>query len=320
MTAITLEQAAQILREHDNYLVLMHKSPDGDAVGSAYALCRALRSIGKKANPLCGDEIPESYFFITDGFEIQDFAPEYIISVDLATADLLSGTAKDYADRIDLCIDHHGSNTGYAKLSAVDGKSPSCAEIIKKLIDVMGIKADREIADAIFTGVCTDTGCFKYSSVRPETHRIAADLMDCGARSAMICRLMFDSKSPAKFDMERRVLDTLEYAAGGKIAFICISREIMERSGATQGDTEGVASIPRQIEGVRVGITMKEKENGEYRFSVRADDDTDASEICRKFGGGGHRAAAGCSIYADSPEKAKDLMIAACIEAIGEDS
>lgn len=320
MTAVTLEQAAQLLRENDNFLVLMHKSPDGDAVGCAYGLCMALRSIGKKANPLCGDEIPETYSFITDGFEIQEFEPEYIVSVDLATADLLSGKAKNYADRIDLCIDHHGSNTGYAKQSIVDGKSPSCAELIKKIIDVMGIKTDRNIADAIFTGICTDTGCFKYSSVRPETHRIAADLMECGARSAVICRLMFDSKSRAKLDMEKRVLDTLEYAGDGKIAFVCISKEIMEKSGATQGDTEGVASIPRQIEGVRIGITMKEKDDGEYRFSVRADDNTDASQICKKFGGGGHRAAAGCSIYADSPEKAKKAMIQACLEAVGEDA
>ena len=320
MKMVTLEEAAALLKQHDNYLILMHKSPDGDAVGCAYGLCLALRSIGKKANPLCGDEIPELYNYITDGFEMQEFEPEYIVSVDLATADLLSGKAKDYAERIDLCIDHHGSNTGFAVQGVVDGKAPSCAEIVKKILDVMGVKINSDVADAIFTGVCTDTGCFKYSSVRPETHRIAADLMECGARSAMICRLMFDSKSRAKLDMERRVLETLEYACGGKIAFVCISKEIMEKSGASQGDTEGVASIPRQIEGVRVGITMKEKDDGEYRFSIRADDDTDASEICKKFGGGGHRAAAGCSIYADSPEKAKNAMIAACAESIGGDA
>lgn len=315
MKAITLEQAAEILLENDDYLVLMHKSPDGDAVGSAYGLCLALRSIGKKAQPLCGDEIPKDYSYITDKFENTDYEPKFIISVDLATTDLLSGSAKDYSDRIDLCIDHHGSNTGYAAQGYVDGKTSSCAEIIKDLLDIMKINISKDMANAVFMGICTDTGCFKYSAVTPKTHRTAADLMECGAESAEICRIMFDSKSRAKLALEKLVLDTLEYHADGQIAMVCITDEIMKKSGAVQGETEGIASIPRQIEGVKIGVTMKEKEGGEYRFSVRTTNEIDASEICSKFGGGGHKAAAGCSICKDF-SAAKSDMIAACIAAI----
>ena len=308
MKPITLEQIAEILREHDNYLILMHKSPDGDAIGSAYALCMALRKMGKKADTLCGDEIPEMYSYFTDLAPNEGFEPEFIISVDLATTNLLSGKAAEYSDRIDLCIDHHGSNNGFAAVGYVDGRVSSCAEIIKYLFDVMGTDIDSGIADAVFTGICTDTGCFKYSSVSPATHRAAAELMEHGAQSAFICHLMFDSKSRSKILLEKMVLESLEFHCGGQLAIINITRKMMEESGARESDTDGIASIPRQIQGVKIGITMREKPGGEFRFSVRTSDDIDASVICGNFGGGGHRAAAGCSIKKELSQAREDML------------
>ncbi len=315
MKAMTLEQIAAFLREHDRYLILMHKSPDGDAVGSGYALCMALRNMGKQADTLCGDPIPSIYSYFTDKVPNEGFEPECIISVDLATASLLSGRALEYQDRVDLCIDHHASNTGYAKMGYVDGTISSCAEIIKYLFDTMDIPVTRDMANAIFTGMCTDTGCFKYSSVSPETHRTAADLMEKGAESAFICHLMFDSKSRSKILLEKLVLETLEYYGEGAIAFVMITKAMVEQSGAQESDMDGIASMPRQIEGVRIGVTMKEKEQGEFRFSVRTSDDIDASSICRHFGGGGHKAAAGCSIHTSMPE-AKSEMLRVCMESL----
>lgn len=308
MKEITLNDAAKLLSENDNFIVLMHKSPDGDAIGCGYGLCMALRKIGKKANPLCGDEIPKIYNYITDNFQIQDFQPEYIVSVDLATENLLSGNALEYAGKIDLCIDHHESNTGFAKYGYVEGKTSSCAEIVKKLIDTMKIEFDRDMANAVFTGMCTDTGCFKYSSVTAATHRIAAELMECGAESSEICRKMFDSKSKQKLELERLVLDSLEFHCNDKVTFVCITKEMMEKSGASSNDTEGIAAVIRSIEGVEAGVMMREKENGEYRISLRTSDRIDASEICKLFGGGGHRAAAGCSITKPLEDAKKDIL------------
>ena len=317
MKELTIEQIAEVLRSEDNIIILMHKSPDGDAVGSAYGLCLALRAIGKRAEPLCGDEIPRDYEFITEKFEHQEFDPSFVVSVDLATIQLLSGRAAEFADMVDLCIDHHASNTGYAKEGYVDGKKASCAEIVMDVIKALSSGFSKEIADALFTGICTDTGCFKYSSVSPSTHRAAAELMESGADSTGICRRIFDTKSKEKLAMEKMVMETIKYYAGGRIALVCITNEIMEKSGAVQGDTDGIAAMPRQIEGVKIGVTLKEKENGEYRFSVRTGELIDASKICRKFGGGGHWAAAGCSIYADF-ETAREKMIEACKEALKE--
>lgn len=315
METITLERVSELLFEHDNFLILMHKSPDGDTVGSGYALCMALRSMGKKADTLCGDEIPDMYDYFMDFAPNEGIEPEYIISVDLATTNLLSGKALEYKDRINLCIDHHGSNTGFAEYGYVDGKVSSCAEIIKYLFDVMRIEIDKDMANALFTGICTDTGCFKYSSVSPTTHRVAAELMELGADSAYICHLMFDSKSRSKILLEKAVLETLEFYCNGEIAFVLITKDIMEQSGAKECDTDGISSIPRQIEGVKIGITMREKDGGEYRFSVRTSDEIDASEICRKFGGGGHKAAAGCSMQKEE-DTAKNDMLQVCISML----
>lgn len=315
MEAITFDKISQLLAENDNYIVLMHKSPDGDAVGCAYAMCHMLRDMGKKAQPLCGDEIPPLFSVVSDNLPPQEFEPGFIISVDLATEKLLSGAALEYAGKIDLCIDHHGINSGFAKYGFVDPESASCAEILKKLFDSMGRKITPQIADGLFMGACTDTGCFKYSNVTPETHRIAADLMECGADSFGICRRFFDTKTKTKLALEKRMLETIEYASDGMVAFICITKQMIEESGATQGDLDGIAGITKQIEGVRVGITMKEKDDGEFRISVRSSDGVSAADICREFGGGGHFAAAGCSIRG-SLEEAKAAIIGASVRAV----
>lgn len=317
MNEVTLNQAAELLLTHDYFTVLMHRSPDGDAVGSAYGLCMALRSIGKKANPLCGDKIPECYRYMTEQFEIQEFTPEYIVSVDLATEKLLNNTALNYAGKVDLCIDHHASNTHFAKNEYVEGNTASCAEIIKKLLDAMHIKIDKNMANAIFTGVVTDTGCFKYSSVSPDTHRIAADLMECGAESMMICRKMFDSRSRAKLELEKLVLESIEYYLDGKIALIGMTRKMIEQSGVRDDEIEGISAIPRTIEGVEIGITLKEKEDALCRVSLRTCEEVDASKICLQFGGGGHKAAAGCSIQQPF-EQAKEAILDAALKAAAE--
>lgn len=316
MREITLNEASKLLLNNDNFIILMHKSPDGDAVGCGYGLCMSLRSIGKKANALCGDEIPKIYSYITELVQPQDFEPKFIVSVDLASEKLLSGAALEYADKVDLCIDHHASNTGFAKAGYVEGETSSCAEVLKKLLDIMQINIDRSIANAIFTGMCTDTGCFKYSAVTPQTHRTAAELMECGAESAKICHLMFDCKSRAKLELEKMVLDTIEFHCEGKIALLCITKEMVKNSGVSQGETEGIAGISRAIEGVDIGITVREKDNGEYRISVRTNDNIDASEICSQFGGGGHKAAAGCSIIKPFEEVRADILNAA-VRAMG---
>ena len=317
MEDITLEKAAALLLEHDNILILMHKSPDGDTIGSGYALCLALRKAGKKAQAICSDHIPAKYGYITDSIEPQDFEPDFIVSADIAAPQLFGDKLEVYKDSVDLCIDHHGSNTKFAKYRHVEPNAASCAEIVARLIPLLGTEIDASIADALFTGISTDTGCFKFRNTSADTFRAAAEMIDRGARNYLISTLMFDTKSKAQLELEKRAIETIDYRMDGKIAIITLTTEMMKSTGADESETEYIVSLPRQIEGVMAGVTIKQKGERLCRISVRASDGVDASEICRLFGGGGHKGAAGCSIEA-SPEETKELIAEAIEKVIGK--
>lgn len=305
---ITLESAAKTLLSKDKILILTHRSPDGDTIGSGYALAMALRKLGKSVKVDCTDPFPEKYSYFTDKLEKLEFDEEFVVSVDIADTKLLGEKLSDYADKIDLCIDHHGSNTKYAKEYYVEASAAAAAQVIAKLIRLMNVEFDKDIANAIYTGITTDTGCFRYTNVTAETHRIAADMIDCGAESGMINRLMFETKSRSRLEIERRVMDSIQFYLDGRCAIAYATIDMMKESGAVDSDMEGVSSMPRQIEGVMAGITLHEKNNGKFKVSVRTTDELDASAICANFGGGGHKAAAGCMITGTLNEAIEQII------------
>lgn len=305
---ITLESAAKTLLSKDKILILTHRSPDGDTIGSGYALAMALRKLGKNVKVDCTDPFPEKYSYFTDKLEKLEFDEEFVVSVDIADTKLLGEKLSDYADKIDLCIDHHGSNTKYAKEYYVEACAAAAAQVIAKLIRFMNVEFDKDIANAIYTGITTDTGCFRYTNVTAETHRIAADMIDCGAESGMINRLMFETKSRSRLEIERRVMDSIQFYLDGRCAIAYATIDMMKESGAVDNDMEGVSSLPRQIEGVMAGITLREKNNGKFKVSVRTTDELDASAICANFGGGGHKAAAGCMITGTLNEAIEQII------------
>lgn len=305
---ITLESAAKMLLSKDKILILTHRSPDGDTIGSGYALAMALRKLGKSVKVDCTDPFPEKYSYFTDKLEKLEFDEEFVVSVDIADTKLLGEKLSDYADKIDLCIDHHGSNTKYAKEYYVEASAAAAAQVIAKLIRLMNVEFDKDIANAIYTGITTDTGCFRYTNVTAETHRIAADMIDCGAESGMINRLMFETKSRSRLEIERRVMDSIQFYLDGRCAIAYATIDMMKESGAVDSDMEGVSSLPRQIEGVMAGITLREKNNGKFKVSVRTTDELDASAICANFGGGGHKAAAGCMITGTLNEAIEQII------------
>ena len=268
----------------------------------------ALRKLGKSVKVDCTDPFPEKYSYFTDKLEKLEFDEEFVVSVDIADTKLLGEKLSDYADKIDLCIDHHGSNTKYAKEYYVEASAAAAAQVIAKLIRLMNVEFDKDIANAIYTGITTDTGCFRYTNVTAETHRIAADMIDCGAESGMINRLMFETKSRSRLEIERRVMDSIQFYLDGRCAIAYATIDMMKESGAVDSDMEGVSSLPRQIEGVMAGITLREKNNGKFKVSVRTTDELDASAICANFGGGGHKAAAGCMITGTLNEAIEQII------------
>lgn len=305
---ITLEAAAKQLLDAEDILLLSHQYPDGDTLGCATALCIALQGLGKRVRMACNDPIPSKYNYMLSPIVPQDFEPQFICAVDVADSKLLGPRMQHYADKVDLCIDHHGTNVEYAKSLLLDAECGAASMIIFRLLPHLGVTLTTEIATCLYTGMVTDTGCFKYGNTSPETHRMAAICMELGVPYAMINRLMFDTKSRARIELERMALQGISFHYNGKCAVMAITNEMVAHSGADENDMEGLPPIPRQIEGVWVGITLREQKDGSFKISMRTGEQANAADLCKLLGGGGHAAAAGCRV--DLPlDDAKSMLV-----------
>lgn len=309
-----LKEIADFLAGHDNYEILTHVYPDGDTLGSGFALCLALQQIGKNARVITTG-IPSNLKYLQQGVKNQDFSAEIIVSTDIADESLLGANMQEYRGKIEVCIDHHESNCINAKYRFVDKNAAANCEIIYRLLLNMNIKITKEIANCLYTGVSTDTGCFRYTNTTSETLRIAANLMDIGCDTEYINKAMFETKSKSKIELEHAVYSTIKYCVGGKCAIIYTTQDMLKKLNIGDDEVEGLASIPRQIEGVLIGITMREKAGGVFKISVRTNGNINACDFCRRFGGGGHSAAAGCSIEGDL-ETVRNKLIKAAEEIL----
>ncbi|MFI3325063.1 MAG: DHH family phosphoesterase [Clostridia bacterium] len=306
----TLKEIAVALKNTDNFLVISHASPDGDTVGSATALIRALRSIGKKANFACSDTVSKNFDYLFEDLENEDFEIQNYITVDVASPQLL-GNLKD--TKVNIAIDHHSVSTVEADLRFCDSTAGANALIIYELLNEMNITISDKIANSLFTGISTDTGCFKFSNAGERIHLAAAKLITCGANFADINRRMFDSKTKAALKAEQEIFSNMEFCLDDKVVVASVPRDLLSRTGATENDLEAIPSLVRGIEGVVLSITLKEKEDGLWKASVRAVAPYNAAEICIQFGGGGHIGAAGCALTKDY-QKSKSMLVKACKE------
>ncbi len=315
---VDYNEAAGFLLDNDNYLILMHQSPDGDTVGCAFGLCIALRKLGKKANVLCSDPFPKRYEFIHGDYEPMKFNPDKIIAADIADVNLLGSKLSHYGNYTDLCIDHHKSNSEYAGKLLLNSDASAACEVLYELLLCMKIPLDTRISECIYTGIATDTGCFKYSNTTKRAHIIAAELMDYGIVTERINRELFDVKSRARISAENYISSNTEYYLDDKCAVIAITKDIANELGASDDDFEGIASITTQLESVLVGVTIKEREDGKFKVSMRSTSETDVSDICAKFGGGGHKKAAGC-LLSGSLEDVKLKLLSGIAPKLGMD-
>lgn len=307
---IDFDTAAKRLLAADEILILTHASPDGDTLGGGFALLRAFYQLKKKARLINNDKIPEKFSFMCPELRQHNFKEKFVLGVDIADRALLGDRVeKIYGDKADLVIDHHGSNKMFARETYVESDSASACEIIYNLLVSMGVEIDKGIADCLYTGCSTDTGCFRYSNVTERTHKIAAELIKAGASHSEINTAMFETKSKAYIKLQALVLERLELHFDDRACVLCVTRDMLLESGAAEDETDAVAALSRQIEGVKIGVTFKEKENGVLKASVRTHEGFDAAKICEAFGGGGHLRAAGCSFDCSLAE-AKEKMLA----------
>ena len=312
MQTMSFEDTAAFLRTCEDAYILIHRSPDGDCIGAGYSLQAVLRVLGKRSKVLCADPIPQVYGFLLPETPEEDFPAKCVISVDVADENLFGALQETYAGRVDLCIDHHISNLHYAARTLLDPHAAAACEILYALYRHMGIPFTEQIAKCLYTGMATDTGCFRYYNTTPETHIYTAELMRefPGMRYAWINRQMFEVKSPARIRAEILMLERMEYALDGRCTFVWATRDVFETTGLDDKDTEGLTSLSLKPEGVEVGVTARERESGVYKVSLRSAGDVNVSEICRQFGGGGHIKAAGCLIRGTQDEVRERLTAA----------
>lgn len=307
---INVKECAQMLAQQDDILILTHAHPDGDTLGCGFALCRALMKMGKICAVINADEIPEKYDYLYEDIVPIKFRQSYVVAVDVATVNLLGSLEGQY--HIDMCIDHHSTNTEYADYLLLDDVPAAC-QIVFEVIKALGVDIDSKIASCLYTGLTTDTGCFRYASTTAQTYRAAAELIELGADNGRINRVMFETKTKTYARLERLALDSMRFYENERVAIITITQEMYQLTGSNEQETEAIAPLTRQIEGVEIGITIREKSDGTCKASIRTFESVNAAMLAKEFGGGGHSQAAACRFECGVKE-AREKLVAKCGE------
>lgn len=309
----SLAETGELLKAAKKLVIVSHVSPDGDTLGSSLALMHALCMLGKEVIMNVDDDISTVYSFLPGIAEYRRFAPEesvdadLLVIVDASSADRAGNALDVVKSPAVLNIDHHKTNTRFADYLYLDSDAAATAEIIYSLLLEMGIKLTRDIATCIYEGIYTDTGSFKYSNTTSRTLKTAAALLNYGVNPSLISDNM-ELKSRSQVEMLRKVLETLTFLKDGKIAYIEIPLELYDHN----VETDTFISYPRYVEGVEIALLFKQVEENLTRVSFRSKE-IDVAKVALSFGGGGHKKASGCSIYAPLKEAEKVIL-----EAVGE--
>jgi phosphoesterase RecJ-like protein len=321
----TLSELCSLLEMPSSVLILTHTNPDADTLGSAFALREILRVLDKKCEVINDDDIPKRLKFIfgEDSLSAEQlpegFEPELYITVDVSTSKLLGSFEALYAEKIGLAIDHHVRGTPFAKDTFIAGVG-ACAEIIFEIACEFARRGknvlNRAAAVAIYAAICSDTGSFKFESVTSDTHRRIAALLDYGINHSEIARRLYDSRPISQVMATKVALNVLHFYNNNRVAVINFTNQMLIDNNLTREDIDDIISLTRSIEGVEIGMTIKQSENdpNEFRVSMRSNRVTDVSKLCALFGGGGHKRASGCTLKA-ADEKEAEAALISVIEA-----
>ena len=315
-----MEEVIKKIKASKSVAVLGHVNADPDSIGSCFAFAHMMRLAGKEAVVYMSERIEDRLAFMGNDYVVYEGEnpPHHDLCVCLDCGDLdRLGYRKDIFEAADntVSIDHHRTNTYFAQANYVDGKAPATAEMLCRLFKKMDVKLDAEAAKQLYTALSSDTGCFKFSSVTPQTMREAADLLEYDFDHAEVSRLLFDSNTFNEVRFKAEVMLSLKSLLGGKLTMVVIDNDMVERSGLKDDQLPNVVDIPRSVQGTEIAVSMKEK-NGDIRVNLRSNGYADVSAVALKFGGGGHAKAAGCTIKDVSLEEAEEVIVKACKEIL----
>ena len=302
MTNNPLSEIAEAIKNGDDFAVIPHVSPDGDAIGSCLGLYQILLTMNKRAVMVCDSRMPPIYSFLPYAYDFG--SPETagrkktVITVDCADKQRLGGAGKLFdAAELTINIDHHATNDGFAMLNYVQGETSSCCEVVYELAKALGVKLDEETALCLYMGIMTDTGRFSHSNTNVASLTAAAELMQYGFDVAKLNRQVYSHFPVSKMRLLARALNKLELLADGRIGLIPISQKDMLEVRATNEDCEGIVERIRDIDTVELAIFIRQAKDGSLKVSMRSNEYANVAAIAEKFGGGGHERAAGYTSY-----------------------
>ena len=299
-----MQKIADVLNDSHTIYIFPHMVADGDAMGSCASLCGLMRKMGKTADIIMEDEIPDNLKFLDKNYVIyadkETELPErdLCIALDCSNVDrfpkrehLFFGAGKRTA-----CVDHHVTETGFADVNLVDPYAAATCELLYELYDFMGVKLDVEAGEALYTGIVTDTGNFQYTNTTKKTHIIAAELIELGIDKKNINITLYQSQRLQKLKLHAMIMDNMQTFCDGRAAMAYVTLDMYEKAGAKTSESDGINSTLRDIQGVEVAIFFREMSEHEIKVGFRSKNYVDVAEICVKLGGGGHKHAAGCTV------------------------
>lgn len=308
-----LDNIIEEIHKAEDIVILTHETPDGDAIGSSLALYGALKNLGKRVDVVI-PECPEIFSFLPWHEDIKKEGKQepYSLAIALDCSDIkrLNGFVNYFEGaKVRIVVDHHGSNTMFGDYNFVNPASPACCQILVTLLEYLGIEINKGIGSCIAAGIITDTGGFKYSTVKAETFEFIAELLNKGVNISSIYRKVLQIVSKKQFELRKIATNRIEFLEEGKIAFTYITKQEQDDLALGTGEHEGIVEIGRDVEGVEVSIFLREESEGNYKASFRSNEYVNVADICLMFGGGGHPKAAGCTVHLPL-EQAKEKLIA----------
>lgn len=313
MKKVTTADCVAFFRERNDFCILTHRRPDGDTIGSAAALCLGLRQLGKTAHVLRNPEVTEKYTPLLAGLTKEAaLETDTVVCVDTASAGMLPMAFEALADKITLRIDHHASAISFTDYELVDGGSAACGELIYEILMGLGVTLDIPLANALYTAVSTDTGCFRFANTTAHTLRVAAACAEVSPDLYSLNNLYFSTVSLPRLQIQSYMIENAVFLQNNQVCICPIPLEIEDKLGVTEDDMDNISGYPRTIAGVKMAATLRiERDTGKVKLSLRAAPGYDAGKICAQFGGGGHAGAAGASMACTMDE-----AVAALTEAL----
>jgi len=309
---------AELLRERQRFLITSHLKPDGDSIGSQMAMAYALRALGKDVRVVNRDQAPPALLLFpgVDGIEIAERVDgEFDAVLVMECGDLARTGVQGLDPYFIINIDHHPGNAMFGAINWFDRNAAACGEMVFEVIRALAVPLSPEIAVHIYMAILTDTGSFHYSSISPRTFDICRQTLEAGVDPVAVARSVFDSNNIGRLRLFGAVLGSVELEDSGRLATIYLDRAMARAAGGTYDDTEGLINLPLTVKEIQAVVFFKEVDHSQYRVSLRSKGLIDVGEVAKRFGGGGHKNASGCTVDGTLPE-VRAQVIPLVVEAI----